>query len=287
VAYNGGTMEDQFKSVEQEFEQLRDKFRKKEISESDFKQKLKELRLQDGDGRFWTIGAQTGKWYYFDGDDWIEAKPPSLQEKKAICIYCGFENDLENESCSHCGESLKKKEDGEEKDEEFVCPKCGRKLDKYSFFCPDCDVNETPEEKVWETGETGERGEPEIEEGAASPEMFESEKTQDEGEARRERVLRYIQPFSMLLFFGAVGLMLGVLLGALAGATEFLMNGSAILPGFLRELQGSLIGGIFYGLFGGILGFCALGLSGFLGALLFNLIFSLTGGIRIHVEKRP
>lgn len=274
-------MEDQFKTVEKEFELLRDKFRTKELSESDFKKKLKELRLQDQNGRFWTIGAQTGKWYYFDGNDWIESKPPSLQEKKAICVYCGFENDLENESCAYCGESFKKEEEGEE---EFVCPKCGRKLDKYSFFCPDCDITETPEEKEWETGDFLE---PEKEEGTIPHEKFEFEIAEEEAGERFEQVLRSIQPFSMLLFFGAVGLLLGIIFGAFAGATEFLVDGARILPAFLRELQGSLIGGIFYGLFGGIFGFIALGLFGFLSAHFFNMVFSLIGGIKIHLEKTP
>ncbi len=274
-------MEDQFKSVEKEFEQLRDKFRQKEISESDFKKKLKELRLQDQSGRFWTIGAQTGKWYYFDGNDWTESKPPSFQEKKAICVCCGFENELENESCAYCGESFKKTE---EKEEGFTCPKCGRKLDKYTFFCPDCDVKETTEEKVWETGEIFES---EKEERTTPPEKLEFEMVEEEVAERFEQVLRSVHPFSILLFFGTVGLLLGIVLGAFTGATEFLVNWSRILPAFLGELQGSLIGGILYGLFGGIFGFIVLGLLGFISALFVNLIFSLIGGIKIHTGKIP
>jgi len=49
------------------------------------------------------IGAQSGKWYAFENGEWIEAKPPSQMEKKAICISCGFENDIEAESCARCG----------------------------------------------------------------------------------------------------------------------------------------------------------------------------------------
>lgn len=280
-------MEERFKIVQKEFEQLRDKFRKKEISEPEFKKMLKELRLQDQDGRFWTIGAQTGKWYYFDGSDWIESKPPTLQDKKAICIYCGFENDLENESCAYCGESFKKEEKGEREEEgemDFVCPKCGRKLDKYSFFCPDCDITETPEEKEWETGEILE---PEKEEDDIPPQKLESGTSEEEEGDRIGQVLRYIQPFSMLLFLGSVGLLFGIILGAFVGATEFLKDGTRIVPAFLSELQGSLIGGIFYGLLGGIFGFIFLGLLGFLIAHFFNMVFSLIGGLKINVDKTP
>jgi hypothetical protein len=263
-------MEDQFKNVEKEFKQLSKEFRQKSISEIEFKNRLKDLRLKDQDGRFWTIGAQTGKWYYFDGEDWIESNPPSLQEKKAICVHCGFENDLENEACSYCGESLK--------EEEFTCPKCGRKLDRFSFFCPDCDQDE--EEKVWEpTGEIEfeEEDEKREQEKKSEPEF-------EEEEEKSEQILRYIHPLSMVLFFGAVGLLVGIIIGAFAGATDFLFGVVGVLPPFMRELQGNLMGGIFYGILGGIFGFIALGLIGFLSAQFFNLIFSLIGGIRLHIE---
>lgn len=262
-------MEDQFKEVEKEFKQLRTEFRQKGISEIEFKKRLKDLRLKDQDGRFWTIGAQTGKWYYFDGDDWIESNPPSLQEKKAICIHCGFENDLENEVCSYCGESLK--------EEEFACPKCGRKLDKFSFFCPDCDKEEQ-EEKVWEpTGEIEFEDEEEEQAKKFEPEL------KDEKE-KSELILRSVHPLSLVLFFGAVGLVAGIIIGAFAGATDFLLGVVDSLPTFIRALHGNLIGGIFYGIFGGIVGFIALGMIGFLIAQFFNLIFSFIGGIRLHIE---
>ena len=54
-------------------------------------------------GRFWMIGAQSGRWYCFDGGAWAQAKPPSLLERKVVCISCGFENDLEAEFCARCG----------------------------------------------------------------------------------------------------------------------------------------------------------------------------------------
>jgi len=260
-------MDDQFKNVEKEFKQLRNEFKRKRLSEPDFKKKLKELRLQDQDGRFWTIGAQTGKWYYFDGNDWIESKPPSIEEKRAICVYCGFENDLENVACAFCGESLEDKTVGEE-GEEITCPKCGRKLDKFSFFCPDCDQkDEEEEEKIWEP--VGE---------------FDVESPLQEEPEKEEQVLRFVQPFSLALFFGSIGLLWGIIMGAFAGATDFLPGVVKILPTFLRELHGNLIGGLFYGLLGGIFGFIAIGLVGFLLAVLFNVIFSFIGGIKLHIE---
>jgi hypothetical protein len=96
-------MGDQFREAEDTFALLREKFNDRRISQREFIDSLKQLRIKDEEGRFWVIGAQSGKWYAFEGGEWVEAKPPSQMERKAICIACGFENDLEAEFCSRCG----------------------------------------------------------------------------------------------------------------------------------------------------------------------------------------
>ena len=96
-------MADQFREAEATFSLLREKFEQKRISPQEFADSLKQLRIKDDEGRFWVIGAQSGKWYAFENGEWTEAKPPSQLEKKAICIACGFENDIEAESCARCG----------------------------------------------------------------------------------------------------------------------------------------------------------------------------------------
>ncbi len=96
-------MADQFREAEATFALLREKFKRKRISPQEFADSLKQLRIKDDEGRFWVIGAQSGKWYAFENGEWNEAKPPSQMEKKAICISCGFENDLEAETCARCG----------------------------------------------------------------------------------------------------------------------------------------------------------------------------------------
>jgi len=96
-------MGDQFREAEDTFALLREKFNDRRISQREFVDSLKQLRIKDEEGRFWVIGAQSGKWYAFEGGEWVEAKPPSQMERKAICIACGFENDLEAEFCVRCG----------------------------------------------------------------------------------------------------------------------------------------------------------------------------------------
>lgn len=96
-------MVDQFRETEEAFALLREKFNDRKISQREFVDNLKQLRIKDDEGRFWVIGAQSGKWYAFECGEWVEAKPPSQMERKAICIACGFENDLVAEFCARCG----------------------------------------------------------------------------------------------------------------------------------------------------------------------------------------
>ncbi len=96
-------MGDQFREVEETFALLRQKFNDRRISQREYVDSLKQLRIKDDEGRFWMIGARSGKWYAFESGEWVEAKPPSQLERKAICIACGFENDLEAEFCPRCG----------------------------------------------------------------------------------------------------------------------------------------------------------------------------------------
>lgn len=96
-------MGDRFREIEGTFALLRRKFNERAISQREYVDGLKQLRIKDEAGRFWMIGAQSGKWYCFDGGGWTQAKPPSQLERRAVCISCGFENDLEAEFCTRCG----------------------------------------------------------------------------------------------------------------------------------------------------------------------------------------
>jgi hypothetical protein len=251
-------MENKFKDTEKEFKELKSKYRQKEIDESEFKQSLKNLRVQDEEGKYWTIGAQTGKWYYFDGDNWIEASPPSLQEGKAICIYCGYENDINNLVCAHCGGNLQ--------DNIYVCPKCGTKLDSPDAECPVCAGKKVPI-RTWPTLEEIEKDDKVILPDNGGPNF----------------VVHSVSVVSFLLGWGAIGLFVGIILGAFAGVTDNFINLIEKLPAFLIALHGKLAGALIYGLLGGV--FCLVlgGLIGLLLALILNLILSFIGGIKIRL----
>lgn len=65
-----------FQRTEAAFYQLRFLYLSGQITTKEFESELKKLRVQDEEGKFWTIGAQSGKWYCFDGEKWLRADPP-------------------------------------------------------------------------------------------------------------------------------------------------------------------------------------------------------------------
>ncbi len=243
-------MQKRYKEVEEAFAQLKRKFRLGKISRQEFIERLERLRLKDEEGRFWMIGVRSSKWYYFDGKEWVQSEPPSIKDKKAICIYCGFENRLEAESCAHCKRIIVKKK-------KFF--RSGRRLDEYSRE----SLLRSRKEKGWERRR--------------------EEALEDERMAKF--VFRSLSPLSFLVFLGTIGLLLGTIIGAFTGATNYFSGIVKILPSFIQENKGNLLGGIIYAVLGGVLGFIVFGLFGFCNALFINAVSSFVGGVKIDIEK--
>jgi hypothetical protein len=65
-----------FSDAEREFRELRRKLDAGEIDERDFEAELRHLQVLDVQGRYWMIGAQSGLWYYYDGERWVQGEPP-------------------------------------------------------------------------------------------------------------------------------------------------------------------------------------------------------------------
>jgi Tol biopolymer transport system component/LysM repeat protein len=64
-----------FRELQRRYDELREQFNEGEITEEEFKEALEGLQLKDEQGRFWTIGAQTGEWYRYDGRTWVQETP--------------------------------------------------------------------------------------------------------------------------------------------------------------------------------------------------------------------
>jgi tetratricopeptide (TPR) repeat protein len=62
--------------VEQRFRELVHEFETARISREEFKAEIEKLCFRDAQNRWWTLGAQTGTWYVYDGTRWVAGQPP-------------------------------------------------------------------------------------------------------------------------------------------------------------------------------------------------------------------
>ena len=71
-----------FQEASRRYAEFRQQFDAGEIDEEEFQDEIEGLQVQDEDGIYWTVGAQTGKWYRFDGKDWIRETPIPMTKHK-------------------------------------------------------------------------------------------------------------------------------------------------------------------------------------------------------------
>ena len=282
-------MERPFAQINEAFDALKARFQAGEIPRQEFIDEMKKLRIRDGQGRFWMIGAQTGKWYFFDGKDWIPSEPPSQKDNAAICIYCGFENRIDANACERCGGTI-----GEEPTK---CPDCGTPLRKPFMTCPRCAAalhGTTPEPAPPTTTEiplpgtaVGEAVLPPSAlpaSVATAPVPSAAAEPAFAAAPSGELVVTSVQPASLFFFWGGFGLLAGVIAGAFFGATGRLKPQLSFLPLSLQQLQGTLFGAIIDAVAGGIMGFLALGSLAYVLGFLANIIRAMTGGVQVRTR---
>ncbi len=237
-------MMDKFREAEKVFKELKEKKEKSEITREDFVAELQKLMIKDEDGRLWALGTSSGRWHYYDGSKWIPAEPPYSIEKTITCPYCGFENPENSVICIKCERSLKRVT--------LTCPRCGKDLPEDSQICPYCDYT------------------------------FEEKKEEKE----EEIVLRVgsIKVFTSALFLGGVGLVLGIILGALIGVLDSFPFFD-VLPQSISATRGHFMGAFLFGIGGALFGFLSFWFFGMVISLFTNFIFFLFGGPKIKVLR--
>lgn len=62
--------------MERRFFELKGKLDVGAITEPEFKTEVEKLKFQDAEERWWMLGAQSGKWYSFDGARWLPGRRP-------------------------------------------------------------------------------------------------------------------------------------------------------------------------------------------------------------------
>lgn len=68
-----------FESAEQQFAALKARYDAGELIDADYEAALKQLIIQDETGADWMIGAETGQWYRYDGQQWVRRDPPRTE----------------------------------------------------------------------------------------------------------------------------------------------------------------------------------------------------------------
>lgn len=69
---------EQFHQVQNEFLRLKGEVAIGRLTDDQLADALLNLMVEH-EGRYWTIGANTGKWYVNDGSNWVETEPPNVQ----------------------------------------------------------------------------------------------------------------------------------------------------------------------------------------------------------------
>ena len=64
------------RKVEAEYQRLKGQVKASALTREEAEAQLKDLMIQDDEDRWWIIGYETGKWYYHDGEKWVQAELP-------------------------------------------------------------------------------------------------------------------------------------------------------------------------------------------------------------------
>jgi len=67
-----------FATAEEKFYALMGRLAAGVITQDEFRARLEELIVRDDAGQTWMIGAQSGRWYRYDGKRWVQDTPPRL-----------------------------------------------------------------------------------------------------------------------------------------------------------------------------------------------------------------
>jgi len=107
--------------IEARYRELRGMRDSGELSDPAFGEAIDALSVQDEEGQWWAIGADSGSWYVARGGTWVEAEPPraapppvakppstwgsaSASEPAAkVCVTCGATMEAGARFCELCG----------------------------------------------------------------------------------------------------------------------------------------------------------------------------------------
>jgi hypothetical protein len=236
--------------IEDIYLDLKAKFDAGKITGDAMKAELKKLMIRDEDNRFWMIGNKTGGWYVYDGSTWKAGNPYGQQEAQAPGA---------TEALARQTQEFKQSREDEikiEPEAALYCKFCQSRLEKHDVYCNFCGGQQK---------------------GATKPT---ARKIPD-----GQLLVKAVTIPSLIFFFGGLGLIAGVILGATFGIIKIFGDLIFQFPMMLQEMQGKIQGGLFFGAMGGIAGFLVFAALAVVLGLLFNLIAYVFGGLRFKIKS--
>jgi|GEM_PF-1514913 len=94
-----------FDELESKYYELKGKHAGGLLGDEEFQAEVEKLSLQDEQGRWWMIGAKTGKWYVSQEGEWVQQEPPRAAPER-ICPNCGASVEEGAVFCGSCGYRL-------------------------------------------------------------------------------------------------------------------------------------------------------------------------------------
>lgn len=238
-----------FREIEGLYKDLKERQAAGEVSAEDMKSELKKMMLRDEENRFWMLGGKTGGWYMYDGSAWNPADP---YEREATPLVLPADAALAEKPRTVARGEMEKA--GEKP--ETLCRFCHSRMDDHDAYCRFCGASPKA--------------------GTAKPERH---------LAGDEIQIRSVRVFSLVVFLGGLGLVLGVVLGASFGIFKILGDLIYQFPVMLQEMRGKFLGGLFFGALGGIAGFLAFAFLGMLIGLFFNALAFVFTGLRFKIKS--
>jgi hypothetical protein len=91
-----------FTELERRYAELDAQWRSGQLSDEEFRAAVDGLRTEDELGRLWAIGAESGRWYVYQDDQWVEQQPPGSLGSVS-CVECGAPLQADAPFCDTCG----------------------------------------------------------------------------------------------------------------------------------------------------------------------------------------